>query len=75
MKEAIEVNWKLIGAELATLSDEDQANFFEGFCVELSNYDTHVHREMQFMMAGDKMSESAKKTAEKYFPALWYKSV
>ena len=73
MHKAITVNWKLLGAELAGMGDEEQGKFFEGFAKELDAFTTHTHKEMQMLYVCDKLSDEAKATLEKYFPALWYK--
>jgi len=35
--DTIKIEWDLLGAKLATLSDEEQGKFFKGFAFELSN--------------------------------------
>jgi len=40
MIETIEIKWDLLGAKLATLSDDEQSKFFEGFAFELSRYES-----------------------------------
>lgn len=73
MVDAIEIKWDVIGAKLATLSDEEQAKFFNGFAIELNNFETHFQRENQMLSIGDKLSEHIKNTLEKYLPSIWYK--
>jgi hypothetical protein len=72
MRNEIEFNWFLIGAKLADASDDEQALFFNGFANELNSWDTHSQKEMQMLLAGDKMNKKAKEVIEKYLPALWF---
>ena len=72
MIDTIEIKWDLLGARLATLSDEEQSEFFTGFAKELMSFETHYKREMQMTFVNGKMKKEVKKTLEKYLPALWY---
>ena len=47
MIEAVEINWKLLGAELANLRAKEQGEFFNGFIGEMQTWGTHTAREMQ----------------------------
>lgn len=73
MKELVNMNWDVIGAKLAALSDNEQALFFTGFAKELDHYDTHFQKETQMLYIKDKLTEKTKKTLEEYFPSLWFK--
>ena len=75
MINAIEIKWDLLGAKLATLDDNAQSEFFNGFAKELASqsYESHFHRENQMLSINEKLSEDVKKTLEEYLPSLWYK--
>ena len=72
MIETIEIKWDLLGAKLASLSDDEQSKFFTGFAKELKSFDTHYAREMQMMFVNNKLNKEVKKTLEEYMPALWH---
>lgn len=73
MKNEIEFNWYLIGAKLASLTDEEQSQFFTGFANELESWETHSQREMQMCYVNSKLKDKIKKTLKNYLPTLWYK--
>ena len=56
MKQSIDVNWELLGAELANLSDEEQGAFFRGFAIELKHYPSHHAAEMQCCFINGKLT-------------------
>jgi len=47
MNEAIKIDWKLLGAKLANLSSNEQAEFFKGFVDEVMTWESHATMEMQ----------------------------
>jgi len=47
MKQSIEVNWEFLGAELASLTSDEQIAFFKGFTDELSHFPSHHAAETQ----------------------------
>ncbi len=51
------VDWESMGAILASLSDEEQAAFFHGFCKEMFSWKTCVSREMQLAFVNKHLSE------------------
>lgn len=73
MLDAVDFRWDILGAKLATLGDDEQAQFFKGFARELNGYESHFRRECQMMACGDKLDARAKQTLEKYLPAMWFK--
>ena len=56
----IEYDWKLIGAELANLSDVEQVEFFKGFISECKTWGTHYQVEMQLAFINDKLTKEEK---------------
>jgi hypothetical protein len=73
MENEVEFNWAVLGARLVSLNDNEQAEFFKGFAIELASWDTHYQREMQMHYIGNKLSPKIKETLEKYLSTLWYK--
>lgn len=69
----ISINWRLMGAKLAILGDDEQSEFFTGFAKELYTFETHMKKEMQMISVGEKLSIGVKKVLEKYLPSLWEK--
>lgn len=67
-----EIKWDYLGAELATLSDEEQSKFFIGFIKELQSW-PHYNAEMQMLMVKDKLPEKIKLSAEDFLSNLWFK--
>jgi len=55
--DAVTINWYLIGAKLANLSDNEQGEFFKGFTDEVLHWDTHCAREQQMLFIRDKLTE------------------
>lgn len=49
--EVININWTILGARLAKLSDTEQRRFFKGFASEMNNYETIHQRDMQLCYA------------------------
>jgi hypothetical protein len=45
--ECININWKSLGAHLASLSDVEQSVFFKAFAREMNDYPTVHQRDMQ----------------------------
>jgi hypothetical protein len=58
--EIININWKIMGATLACLSDEEQGDFFMGFADEINKYPTQHQRDLQLSYASDKFSDKQK---------------
>jgi hypothetical protein len=56
----IEYDWKLIGAELANLSDVEQIDFFKGFITECKTWGTHYQIEMQLAFINEKLTKEEK---------------
>lgn len=73
MKKLMEVNWSIMGAEVAVMGDKEQAEFFTGFAKELEMFDTHYQRELQMLSVNDKLKKNIRDILEKYLPALWEK--
>jgi len=73
MKESINIQWDLLGAELAILPDAEQALFFRGFARELNSFESHYAKEMQMININAKLEEKDKTVLEAYLPAIWYK--
>lgn len=51
----INLNWEALGAELARLSNEEQACFFKGFADEMNKYTTLFKRDTQLCYIADGM--------------------
>ena len=73
MIETIEINWELLGARLANLSDNEQGAFFKGFACELNHYESRHKAQMQMAFVSDKLSDKDKQTLEDLLPMLWLK--
>jgi hypothetical protein len=71
MKE-ISINWKLMGAKLARLSDEEQAEFFKGFVFELKTWDTNASVQFQLAGVNIKMTPKEREYMRKNLPSLWF---
>jgi hypothetical protein len=72
MIDTITIKWDLLGARLATLSDEEQSEFFRGFAFELGQYETAYKREMQMLSIRDKLTKDERKILEESLPCLWF---
>ena len=70
--ETVKIEWDLLGAKLATLSDEEQGKFFRGFAYELSKFESQYKREMQMLSVREKLTPKEQKTLEDTMPCLWY---
>jgi hypothetical protein len=57
MIQVMTINWRLLGAELANLSADEQGEFFNGFIGEMQTWNTHTQREMQCLFIRDKLDE------------------
>ena len=55
-----EIDWKLVGAELAQADDEQQAACFTAFCKECRSFGTHFQAESQLAFVNQKLSEENK---------------
>lgn len=45
--EIMNINWEILGAQLALLSSAEQSAFFRGFCDEMLRYEISHCRDMQ----------------------------
>jgi len=45
--DCIQLDWKILGAKLAMLSNVEQTAFFKGFAQEMNKYETKHQRDMQ----------------------------
>ena len=70
--DTIEIEWDLLGAKLAHLSDVDQGKFFKGFAIELARYESQCARELQMFAIQKKLNLKEQKTLEETMPCLWY---
>lgn len=68
----ISIDWYLLGSKLATLSANEQAKFFTGFCKEFDKFDTHCLKETQMLYINDILSEYTKSFMKEYFVGMWY---
>lgn len=73
MKEIININWDLLGAKLAKLSDVEQGAFFHGFAQELNRYESKYAQCLQMAYVKDKLTKQDKDILEEVLPCLWYK--
>ena len=69
----ININWKAIGAYLMTLSNEEQAEFFEGMVYEMlsGTFKSSFERELQLCSIKDTLKPNTKEFLKKYLPCLW----
>lgn len=70
--DTIKIEWDLLGAKLATLSDEEQGKFFKGFAFELSKYESAYKRQLQMFAIKDKLNKKETETLEESLSCLWY---
>ncbi len=70
--QAVNFNWKLLGARLAKLSNDEQSSFFSGFALELKSFETHIARETQILSVGEKLKKNEREILEEYLPSLWF---
>jgi len=70
--DTIKIEWDLLGAKLATLSDEEQGKFFKGFAFELSKYESSYKRQLQMFAVRDKLSKKEIETLEESLSCFWY---
>jgi hypothetical protein len=61
------------GARFANLSDDEQAEFFQGFARELSLWDSAYMAQLQMDSVSQKLDEKEKKTLESALGQLWFK--
>lgn len=73
MNKAIEIQWDLLGAQLALLDSEKQADFFKGFAREMDNYDSKYKAESQMAFINLELEDRDKKVLEFLLPTLYYK--
>ena len=73
MDKTIKIDWKAMGAKLASSSDKDQGEFFEGFAFEIDSFDTEFDKMMQMTYVQNFIKEKYQKILKKYVPQLWYK--
>jgi len=71
MKKSFNIEWDILGAELANLSDSEQANFFHGFAKELDSWPSHYVREMQMVSINLKLDDKVRDTLEKYLSTIF----
>ena len=70
--DTIKIEWDLLGAKLATLSDEEQGKFFMGFAFELSKYESAYKRQLQMFAVRDRLGKREIETLEESLSCLWY---
>ena len=70
--DTVKIEWDLLGAKLATLSDVEQGKFFKGFAFELARYESQYARELQMFAIQKKLNLKEQKTFEETMPCLWY---
>lgn len=75
MLDTIKINWDLLGAKFALLSDEEQAQFFKGFAFELGKYESSYKREMQMFLVADKLNKREKDVLAEALSCLWYEDI
>ena len=70
--DTIKIEWDLLGARLATLSDVEQGKFFKGFAFELSKYESAYKRQLQMFAVKDKLNKKEISMLEESLSCLWY---
>jgi hypothetical protein len=55
-----EINWELVGAQLANADDEDQAKMLNAMAREMLSWGTKYQAEMQVTSIQSKMTDEAK---------------
>lgn len=71
--DTIKIEWDLLGAKLATLSDDEQGKFFKGFAFELSKYESAYKRQIQMFCIKEKLNKKEIDILEESLSCLWYK--
>lgn len=54
-------DWGYIGAKLAQVDDNEQAEFFRAFVEEIKTFETQHQRDVQLSAIGSKLSNEEKK--------------
>ena len=57
-----EIDWGLIGAELAQASDDEQSECFKAFVSEMSSFETQWQGNVQFAAIRAKLTSEEKET-------------
>ena len=57
MQKSIDINWEILGAQLANLDDGVQADFFKGFTNEMATWNTRAQAEMQCIRINEQLTE------------------
>ena len=73
MIKSVSINWEVLGAQFANMSDEEQGSFFKGLSRELKHWDSANQKQMQGAMVSDKLNDQDKKELETFLGMLWYK--
>lgn len=73
MIKSIQINWEVLGAQFANLSDEEQGAFFNGLSRELKHWESCHQKQMQGSMIADKINDQDKKELETFLGMLWFK--
>ena len=68
----ITIEWDLLGAQLATLSEVEQSKFFKGFARELMAFESHYMRELQMLSVKNELSKKDRDVLSEYLPCLWF---
>jgi hypothetical protein len=71
--ETIKIEWDLLGAKLANLSDEEQGKFFKGFAYELNKYESQYKVQLQMFGIKNKLNKKEIDILEDALSCLWYK--
>lgn len=71
MLESISINWKLMGAKLARLSDNEQVEFFTGFVKEMQAYESNQAAQMQLCYVNHALKEDVREWMRDNLGCLW----
>ena len=73
MIKSMTINWEVLGAQFAGLSDDEQGLFFAGLARELKHWESTHQKQMQGSMVSDKLKDADKIELETFLSMLWYK--
>jgi hypothetical protein len=73
LKQSIDVNWEILGAEFVNMGDNEQAAFFHGMARELSHWKSDHLKQMQAFYVADKLKPEDKAELDTFLGCLWFK--
>ena len=75
MNNFLTIDWRLLGAKLATLTCVEQSEFFKGFGDELKTFESNCAIDRQMFFIRDRLSDKHKEFLKEYLPSIWFDGV